>query len=66
MAEKNENDEKYKGTRRFVHIILTLLTLGIILLSGWYYSGMVAEYTGEAVFGISGSVYNDFTGSSGC
>lgn len=58
---KDENQDQYKGTRRFVNFILGFITFGIILMSIWYYSEMVTEYTGDAFSGIIGSVYDEIS-----
>lgn len=68
MGKNNESEEdkKYKSTRTFIYVILSFLTFGIIMLSLFYYSEMVVEYTGEAIGGSIGSVYDDFASLSGC
>lgn len=62
MADKDDN--KNKGSNKAVWAILWIITLGVIFLSLWYYSGLVYEYTGELVSQDAGSIYYDIAACS--
>lgn len=51
--------EQKKQSTCAVWTIITILTIVVLLLSMWYYSQQVADYTGQEVTGCIGSVYDE-------
>lgn len=57
----DKNDDKNKGSNKMIWFILWGITIIVLLISGFYYSKMVENYTGQEITGCIGSIYDEFT-----
>uniref|UniRef100_A0A6C0BCI5 Uncharacterized protein n=1 Tax=viral metagenome TaxID=1070528 RepID=A0A6C0BCI5_9ZZZZ len=63
MGAKTEPKEE-KKRNKIIWFILIVLSVGIVFLSLWYYSGLIVLEGDTAVSNLEGSIWNDFTGCS--